>query len=335
MNILFYGFRHGHIDTLYKMAKSCADIDKIYCIEEDENARKAASERLGITFEDVSLEKALAEYDIDAVAVGARYGDRGSAAIKAMTYGKHIIADKPLCTSLSELSEIECLSREKDLKIACMLDLRYMPSAITAKKLYDSGKYGKLVNISFDGQHCIDYVHRPSWYFEKGMHGGTINDLGIHGVDLVSHIFGEEFVKIDYAETRNKYAYDHDFFRDCAMFVCTLTSGAKVMADVSYSAPANQSALPTYWQFRCWLERAMMIFSVNSGNVTVYDNEGKCETFDGIVPESTYLEDFLKEISSGTKEFTDSVIKSTRSCLEIQKAAEQNIPTSCDVGNDD
>ncbi len=322
MNILFYGFRHGHIDTLYRMAKSKEKINKIYCIEDDDTARSAASERLGITFENVDYEKALSEYDIDAVAIGLRYGDRGSAIIKALGHGKHIIADKPLCTSLDELSEIRRLSKEKNLKIACMFDLRYMPCAITAKKLYDSGRYGRLVNISFDGQHCLNYANRPSWYFEKGMHGGTINDLGIHGVDLVRHIFGEEFEKIDFAHTRNKYAYNHEYFGDCAMFVCTLGGGAKVMADVSYSAPANQAAIPTYWQFRCWLENAMMTFSWNSGNVTVYDTEGKCEIFDGEAPDSTYLDDFVNEISMDTREFTDSVIKSTRACLEIQNAAE-------------
>ena len=325
MNILFYGFRHGHIDGLYRMASKCPDIGKIYCTEDNDEARNAASERLGITFENIRSEDALTKLDIDIVAIGTRYGERGSAAIKALSAGKHIIADKPLCTNLCELDVIERLSQEKNLCIGCMLDLRYMPSAIRAKKLYESGKYGKLCNISFDGQHCIDYANRPSWYFEKGMHCGTINDLGIHGVDLVRHIFGVEFLNTEYADVRNKYAYKHEHFKDCAMFVCTLSDNAKLMADVSYSAPANQASLPTYWLFRCWLEKGMMTFSYGCENVTVYDADGNVLTFEGERAKNTYLDDFLTEIKYGKRDFTDSVIASTRVCLGIQQVADRKM----------
>lgn len=322
MDILFYGFRHGHIFTLYDMAKKSPDIGNIYCIEDNAEARKAASDGHGIEFLDMSYEEAFEKLSFDAVAIGGRYGDRGCAVIEAMRHGKHIIADKPVCISLSELSEIERLSKEKSLKLACMLDLRYMPSAVTAKRIYESGKYGKICNISFDGQHCIDYANRPSWYFEKGMHGGTVNDLGIHGVDLVRHIFGVEFLKTDFADVRNRYAYRHKDFCDCAIFVCTVSGGAKVMADVSYSAPANQSAISTYWQFRCWMEKGMMLFSWNSSDVTVYDSDGNAVTYAGTVSEGDYLSDFVSEIRQGGNSFTESVIASSKACLGIQAAAD-------------
>ncbi len=323
MNILFYGFRHGHIFTLYDMAKKSPDIENIYCIEDDAEARKAASDGHGIEFLDMSYSEALEKLSFDAVAIGGRYGDRGRAIIEGMKNGRHIIADKPICTSLCELSEIERLSKEKNLKIGCMLDLRYTPAAVAAKKIYESGKYGKLCNISFDGQHCIDYANRPSWYFEKDMHGGTINDLGIHGVDLVRHIFGVEFLNTDFAQVRNSYAYKHEFFKDCAIFVCTLTDGAKAMADVSYSAPSNQAALPTYWQFRCWLEKGMMTFSYNGSDVTVYDSVGKVNIFKGEAAKSNYLSDFTDEIRNNKCSFTHSVIASSRACLEIQAFADK------------
>ena len=44
MNILFYGFRHTHIDVLYRKALEAPFVDKIYCIEEDAAAREAAAE---------------------------------------------------------------------------------------------------------------------------------------------------------------------------------------------------------------------------------------------------------------------------------------------------
>ena len=39
--ILFYGFQHGHIDGLYKLAKQTAGIEIAACLEEDEKVRLA------------------------------------------------------------------------------------------------------------------------------------------------------------------------------------------------------------------------------------------------------------------------------------------------------
>ena len=34
------------------------------------------------------------------------------------------------------------------------------------------------------------------WYFEEGKHGGTINDIAIHGIDLVRYLTGKNVTKI-------------------------------------------------------------------------------------------------------------------------------------------
>ena len=39
--------------------------------------------------------------------------------VKALKAGKHVYGDKPICTSLDELSEIRRISTEKGLKISC------------------------------------------------------------------------------------------------------------------------------------------------------------------------------------------------------------------------
>ena len=106
MNILFYGFRHGHIYTLYRTAKARSDVRIVACVEENEEAREKAAKELGVEFDQRDFAQLLQE-DIDAVAIGGRYGDRGAAIIQALKAGKHVIADKPICTSLEELEEIQ------------------------------------------------------------------------------------------------------------------------------------------------------------------------------------------------------------------------------------
>lgn len=324
MKILFYGFQHGHIDGLYQLAGQAEGLEIAACLEEDSRVKELAGKRLGIRFEEDSYDHWLKE-DVDLVAIGGKYGQRGAAVIKALKAGKHVISDKPLCTSLEELDEIEQIAREKGVKIGCMLDLRYMPSALRAREYLRGGGLGRVCNISFTGQHCIDYANRPSWYFEEGMHGGTVNDLAIHGIDLVRELTALEIEKVDGIRTWNSYAVKNPDFKDCAVFMARLSNGAELLADVSYSAPSQVFSMPSYWDFKIWCERGLLTFHYTDSRVTVYE-EGHAEPqiLEGIQPDVDYLKDLMEEISFDRDTITKGVIASTRTALMVQAEADKS-----------
>ena len=321
MKMLFYGFRHAHIEGLYERAKKNARVTVAGCVEEDEEAKKGVLERLGITFDERSYDEWL-ETDVDVVAIGGRYGDRGRAIVKALRAGKHVIADKPICTTKEEYEEIAKLCKTKGLKLACMLDLRYMPSARAAKELLDGGTLGQVRCISFTGQHCLDYAHRPKWYFEKGMHGGTLNDLAIHGVDLITHLTGFRMSEINAARCWNAYATEVKDFKDCAMYMATLENGAGVIADVSYSAPSQIYATEIYWNFKFWCDNGLLTFNITNPNAKVYyAGEKEVKILDGVKDTKNYLDDFMDEIENGGSEFTESVLCTTEQVLHLQRSS--------------
>ncbi len=134
----------------------------------------------------------MSDKNIDAIAIGNYYGARGRMAIDALKFGKHVISDKPLCTSTEELNEIERLADEKNLKVSLMLDLRYSGNVLAARKVIKEGRIGTVNNVYFGGQHPLMYGKRPGWYFEVGKHGGVINDIVIHGIDLICYLTGLE-----------------------------------------------------------------------------------------------------------------------------------------------
>ena len=323
MRILFYGFRHSHINSLYKKICDCEHTEIIACIETDDQAREKAEKILGASFSDKTYEEWL-ESDFEAVAIGAAYGDRGEAIIKALTAGKHVIADKPICTSIEQLDKIRKLSKEKNLKIACMLDLRYIPQSIKAKDIIISGCLGEVRNVSFNGQHYIDYANRPHWYFEDGMHGGTINDLAIHGVDLVRMITGLEFDRTYAARTWNAYAVKNENFKDCATFMASLENGAGVLADVSYSAPAQAFSMPSYWEFRFWCGKGMLQITYNDNHITLFkDGEPETLKIECDKTGENYLTEFIAEIENNSRHMTENILRSTECALKIQEAADR------------
>ncbi|MBQ3572506.1 MAG: Gfo/Idh/MocA family oxidoreductase [Clostridia bacterium] len=321
MKILFYGFRHGHIEGLLQSARANSRVQVVACIEEDDDSRKSVEERLGVQFDDRAYEEWL-QADVDVVAIGGRYADRGQAIIKALKAGKHIIADKPICTKIEEYEEIARLSKEKNLKIQCMFDLRYMPSAKRAKELFLSGEMGGVRNISFTGQHYLNYGNRPAWYFEEGMHGGTLNDLAIHGVDLITHLTGLCMQEINAARCWNAYAIQEKHFKDCATYMATLNNGAGVLADISYSAPPLVYATDIYWNFKFWCDNGLVTFSFKDPNVKVYKlGEKEPIILEGIIDSKNYLDDFLDEIEDNTNAITESVLYTTYQTLFLQSKA--------------
>lgn len=323
MNILFYGFRHAHILDCYRMAQANPNVQILCAIEENTPARLSAQEKLGISIAPDGYNRWLENSEVDTVVIGGAYGNRGQAVIKALRAGKHVFADKPLCTSLAELEEIRTLAAEKQLKVGCMLDLRKVPAVETVKALLDSGKMGTIHNINFSGQHCVDYANRPGWYFEPGMHGGTINDIAIHGIDLITYLTGQRINYVSCAKVWNAFANRHPDFCDCAMFMAQTAGDAHILADVSYAAPSQVFSMPTYWNFQIWCARGLITFNYVDSHVTIYeDGASGPEYFPCTPAESNILDDFIAEIQQDTTTFTDSVLAASETALRIQQIAD-------------
>ncbi|MBR2322285.1 MAG: Gfo/Idh/MocA family oxidoreductase [Clostridia bacterium] len=335
MKIAFAGFRHGHIFVLYEMAKNHSDYEIVGAFEELDSAKNTAIEK-GVTFNYSTYRALLDDKSVEVVAIGSAYGDRGQMAIEALKAGKHVICDKPLCTSLSELNEIEKLSKQNGLTVSCMFTMRFDKKIASVKKLIESGKLGKINNVYFGGQHPLQYGRRPSWYFEKNKHGGVINDIAIHGIDTLSYLFGGKVEKINGARCWNAYAKEEPEFLDSAQFMLTLSNGAGVIADVSYAIPDGvEFKLPYYWQYFIWGTEGMIGFSLSekqfkSGGEEqpafyyVKGNESPIplEEFDV----GDYLTDFLRVVNGEDNQILpmSEVLSSTRATLEIQRRSNDN-----------
>ena len=324
MRIGFAGFRHDHIYVLYEQARLHNEYEIVAACEENIEARERATLK-GVALSHINYQRFLQDKEIEVVAIGACYGDRGRMAIEALKAGKHVICDKPLCTTIEELDEIEHLAKEKGLFVSCMYTMRFERKIAAVKELIDSGKLGKVHNVYFGGQHPLQYGRRPSWYFEKGKHGGVINDIAIHGMDLLSYLCEFELDKINAARCWNAYAIEEKAFKDSAQLMLTGKSGVGVIADVSYAIPDGvEFALPYYWQFYLWAEKGALSFAINGD--TLFYEKGKTEGKKiEDLPTVDYLTDFLALVN-GEKDVIlpmEEVFKSTRLTLLTQRVADQ------------
>lgn len=331
IKIAFAGLRHPHIFSLYDAAVKREDIKVVAVCEEDITQREsiAAEGRIEITHDNIDI--LLSQVDCNVVAVGDYYGRRGEIIIKALSAGKHVISDKPICTSLEDMDAIEKLCGEKQLKIGCMLDMRDMPQFIGVRDIVRAGTIGQIHAISFGGQHPLMIGTRPGWYFEPGKHGGTINDIAIHAFDIIPWISGLKFHTVNAARCWNAFASDYPHFKDAAQLMATLENGCGVLGDVSYFMPDSQGySLPYYWRMTLWGRKGVVETSCLSENISLA-LDGEKDLKKSSLPDANqdgYLKSFINDIA-GTPDTgdltTESILNVSRISLTIQKAGDNNL----------
>ena len=205
----------------------------------------------------------------------------------------------------------------------CMLDLRYDPAVRKAREIVSSGAIGRVHAMNFTGQHPLDLKVRPRWYFEKGKHGGTINDIAIHGIDALRFITGLEFKKTVAARCWNAFAHNAPDFRDCAQFLAEFEGGAGLAADVSYAAPDGYGyELPSYWRFNIWGEDGAIEFKLGKRDLLLTLRGKKSETVSCPDVDDSLLADFMKPFDRAKQE---DVFMSQEAVLVIQAEADRRL----------
>ena len=336
MNLAFVGFKHRHTGAIYQEAMADPNITVLGAWEDTEEGR-ALADGLGLAFNYPTLESVLDDPRVDAVCLGGSFGERGGEAIAALRAGKHVYADKPVCTSLAEIDEIEALASAKNLKVGCYLTLRFSQGIRNLREMIADGTLGEIGCINMTAQHPLQYGSRPMWYFAPGQHGGTINDIAIHGVDLVRFITGMGIKNVTAARTWNHFATEEPDFRDCGQFMAELDNGAGFMADVSYAAPASCGfSLETYWRMTFWGTRGVAEYKMKGAGTAGIDADSAVllqvalQGSKGFTPMElksynvTGLGEFVREINGETDLLinTEDVIWSSREVLTIQAAAD-------------
>ena len=327
MKLAFAGLRHGHIFAVHKMALEQGEYTVTGAFEENDEAR-AAAEANGLDCRYPTYEALLSDDSVEAVALGGCFAHRGKMAVEALKAGKHVLADKPLCTDLATLDEIERLAKETGKKVSGMFTMRYEPKLRAVCRLVESGALGEVNNIYFGGQHPLQYGRRPMWYFESGMHGGVINDIAIHGIDILSFAFGMRQFQVNAARCWNKYALEEKDFLDSAQFMLTAENGAGILSDVSYAIPDGiEFGLPLYWQFMVWGTGGVLDFSLVKKDILFYGRGAKEPVvLEEVRPDADYMTDFLRLVRGEENVILpmEDVFTATRNTLLVQKAADEN-----------
>jgi len=330
LKFAFIGFRHGHIFGLYEFVKQQPAFAVTGACEEHTQTAVRLHREGKVQFTHDRYTAMLDEVECDVVAVGDYYGRRGRLIIEALRRGKHVVADKPICTCLAELAEIEQLARKNRLSVFCQLDMRGFGQFLKARELVRAGTIGEIHAIHVTGQHPLLLDSRPGWYFEKGKHGGTINDIAVHAFDFIPWLTGLRFSEVVGARTWNAFATPHRQFKDAAQFLLKMNNGAGVFGDVSYFIPDSHGyTLPQYWRTTLYGRAGIIEIGANLTGVWLARAGKKTTQSIPALPAQPfyYMEALTREMTgqkAGLALTTREVLDASRLALRVQQAADRN-----------
>jgi len=137
--------------------------------------------------------------DIEAVYIATPNRLHAQMTIEAARAGKHILVEKPMCTSMKEAYRM--IEEAKKNKVILMVEQyhRYTPVSQKALQVIESGRLGKIfgarVHIGHSGPE--NWAPEGKWFYQKGpAAGGALIDIGIHAIDLLRYLVEKRITSV-------------------------------------------------------------------------------------------------------------------------------------------
>jgi len=164
--------------------------------ESNEEARKFIPADIKIYNDYKSL---IASADIDVIFISLPNQFASEAACLSLQKGLHVFCEKPPARTYAELLEVEKQSLKfPELKLMYGFNHRFHLSVEEAKLLIDSNSLGRLINMKgVYGKSQMISFNQTDWRTNREASGGGILlDQGIHMLDLMRYLSGENFTEV-------------------------------------------------------------------------------------------------------------------------------------------
>lgn len=314
------GLRHPHLEYLLKeIEERPDDVCVIALAEGDPAIREEFGHRLGVpTY--ANHGEMLAREQLDAVGVISVNRERGPVVTDCLATGHHVISDKPLCTTLTDLDRIEATWRSSGQRLSLLLDKRFSPPALASRELLAEGELGDLVLAWASGPHRLRRATRPDWMFRHATYGGILNDLCIHDIDLLLWFTGAQSGTVQGFAGNRRYP-DLPEFQDHGQVLLRTDDGLLATVEAHWLSP---EAAPYHGDYRIVLTgtlgTAELRFAHEKLLVATSTRPPQLQT---LPPLGSVVGDFFDAILTGKPATvrTEEILTATRVALLAQTTA--------------
>ncbi|MDW8234130.1 MAG: Gfo/Idh/MocA family oxidoreductase [Roseiflexaceae bacterium] len=168
----------------------------------------------------------LAREDIDAICICTPSGQHAAQGIAAAQAGKHVLIEKPIATTLADADALINACCAAGVHLGVALQRRTDPDFCTARDAIAAGVIGRPVL----GVITVPYLRTQEYYDSADWRGawtldggGALMNQGIHLVDLLLWLMGDDVIEVQAYTTTLARAIEVE---DCVSAALRFASGA-------------------------------------------------------------------------------------------------------------
>ncbi len=141
----------------------------------------------------------IADAELDIIFISLPNKFAAGATLLSLQKGFHVFCEKPPAKTLSELINVQnILSKHPSLKLMYGFNHRFHLSVEEAKSIISKNTFGKIINMKgVYGKSQMISFNQTDWRTKREESGGGILlDQGIHMLDLMRYLSGQDFTEI-------------------------------------------------------------------------------------------------------------------------------------------
>jgi len=144
--------------------------------------------------------------------------------------GKHILLEKPMAHNVDACEQILKSVEKYNSRLMIAHIIRFMPAFMKAKQMLDEGIIGDLVYAQSHIARKWNTPNRRSWHLNKNTGGGMLTTVGIHYIDLLTWIIGDEVKAVKASMSNPFLGKETD---DAALLFLTYKNGKNALLTCS------------------------------------------------------------------------------------------------------
>ena len=323
------GARHGHVHSLIEQLLDIPGVECAGVYDDDESAVQAVLDRYPV--ERVSSpEVLLGDPSVALIGTAEINSRKAPLIVRALEAGKHVIADKPLCTTVADLNAIERAATQRNLRVGLALTERFTGAARRMKAIVADGGIGHIANVMCWRPHRLNRPARPDWMFDDDLYGGIIVDLAIHDADIIRWLTGGVFLDVTAYQQNWGNPGDTDFF-DIGTMLGRLSTGATGIVRTDWFTPTTS---PVHGDTRFLVTGTRGMIEVRTAGdlwsrkkklkpeILLISDRATATKVDPLPPETTLVRDFIDSIAHGTPAqiTNEDVFEATRATLMARES---------------
>ena len=267
-------------------------------------------------------EEMLDKEQLDVVGISLPYYLNAKASAAAAERKIHIVTEKPVATTIEDLTTVLEATQKNKVRLTTMLNMRVDSKYLSIRNAIAAGDIGEPILAT--GQKSYRFGEsRPEFYKKIETYGGTIPWIGIHTLDYIHFTTNLDFTEVTAAQG-NKDHPDYPGFQDFACMLLRMSNGGSAVINLDYLRPETASS---HGDDRLRVIGSEGVIEIKDGGSRVEIITSTKEAYDVQLPERiAFFADFIAELRGEGKHILspEEPFEMTRVALLAHQSAEQN-----------